>query len=97
MTQKKRQNNRLFVAIEIALIAVMFGAGAYAAITSVTDVENEISVGAVNIELGHYHNDGSEEEEGVYDGEDIAEKTSISSIPRVTNLGISSYVRLLVN
>ena len=97
MTQKKRQNNRLFVAIEIALIAVMFGAGAYAAVTSVTDVENEISVGAVNIELEHYHNDGSEEENGVYDGEDIAEKTSISSIPRITNLGISSYVRLLVN
>ncbi|MBR0133920.1 hypothetical protein IJM16_01500 [Candidatus Saccharibacteria bacterium] len=92
-----RRQNRIFVVLDILLTIVMLASAAYAAVTSVVSIENEISVGAVNIELSHYRDDSGNEQEKIYQDEDIVGDSFVSSIPRIKNLGISSYIRLRVD
>ena len=93
----KARRNKLFVAADIALSVVMLGAGAYAAIGSTAGVDNEISVGAVNIALSHSYDDNGTKTQGIYSDEGVASGADVSSVPHITNLGISSYIRLAVN
>lgn len=94
---KARQQNRIRTLISALLILAMLGSGVYAAVGSVANVNNEISVGAVNITLDHFYKKDGAEIRGVYVDEDITSGATISSVPRIKNLGISSYVRLAVN
>ena len=94
---KARRRNRLFVVADIALSVVMLGAGAYAVIGSTAGVDNEISVGAVNIALSHSYDDNGTKTQGIYSDEGVASGADVSSVPHIANLGISSYIRLAVN
>ena len=93
----KVRRNRIRTLISVLLILAMLGAGVYAAVGSMANVNNEISVGAVNITLDHFYKKDGAEIRGVYIDEDIMSGAIISSVPRIKNLGISSYVRLAVN
>ena len=94
---KKTQRNKIYVIINAILVLVMIGAGVYAAVGSIADVNNEISVGAVNISLTHYREKDGSQIEGVYENEDITSGATITSVPHIKNLGISSYIRLSVH
>ena len=95
--EKQEKGGRVLSILSFVFLAIILGSGVYAAVTSVVTVENEVSVGAVNIELGHYYEDGGAEQNNTYKKEDLAGKSFVSSVPRVKNLGVSSYIRLLVS
>ena len=93
---KQKNKKRVLSALSFVFLVVMIGAGAYAALGSVATVDNEISIGAVNISLEHYYQRDNVETKGTYNDEDITSVGAISSVPRITNLGIGSYIRLAV-
>ena len=92
-----RRRNRALTIINALLILTMVGSGVYAVAGSTADVNNEISVGAVNIALAQYYEKDGVETEGAYEEEEIIDGDTLSVIPRITNKGISSYIRLLVS
>ena len=93
---KQKNKKRVLSALSCVFLVGMIGAGAYAALGSVATVDNEISIGAVNISLEHYYQRDNVETKGTYNDEDITSVGAISSVPRITNLGIGSYIRLAV-
>ena len=95
--QLKQKNRKcIWSALSFVFLAGMIGAGAYAAIGSAANVNNEISVGAVNISLDHYREQDGSTTRGVYDSEEVSSGATIISVPKIKNLGISSYIRLAV-
>lgn len=86
--------NKMYI-IAFILICIMCVSGIYAFTNStLVNVKNEINTGAVKIELNEYSkgNDGNE----VLYGEvipNVLPGQVISLIPRISNLGDSSYVR----
>lgn len=93
----KQRQNKVVVVANALLGILMLGSAAYAAVSSTADVNNEISTGAVNISLNHLLDDGSGEAVKVYENKDITTGAVISSVPRITNKGIASYIRLSVH
>ncbi len=93
----RQRRNRILVVANALLSILMLGSAAYAAVSSTADVNNEVSTGAVNISLDHLLDDGSGEAVKVYENEDITTGAVISSVPRITNKGIASYIRLSVH
>ena len=93
----RQRRNRILVVANALLSILMLGSAAYAAVSSTADVNNEVSTGAVNISLDHLLDDGSGEVVKVYENEDITTGAVISSVPRITNNGIASYIRLSVH